>query len=244
MASIAVVCMLCMGLAAGMAEAKPIKRAAAEAPAPPQGLVAAAIDPGVSLDWLPGTDTSVSGYYVYLKFNKHWKKMTRTPLADNHYYDPEGVAGDVYAVSAVDSSGLESAYAEVLAQPATAVFYQEDHPSVSLQGMWMEEYCPAAQGGGLLASGDAAARMEFRFTGSQVKLITARDNTCGSANIYLDGNFVSTVNLFSPDPLYQQIEVSLPGLPREEHVLTILVLGYGNPVSASSYIVVDAFEVR
>jgi len=214
------------------------------APAPPQGVVAAAIDPGVCIDWLPAAEGGVSGYYVYAKSSKGWKRFNRKPITDNHYYDPKGTAGKDYAVRAVNVNGVKSDLAVAVAVEAVPVIHEENDPRISAQGIWTVEDYPGASGGAIMVASSSGSMLRFRFTGRQVKLIAVNHSGCGQANVYMDNNFVATVDMYSPNPLFQQVEVSVPGLKYGEHEIAVLVLGYGNPGGADNFVNVDAFEVR
>jgi hypothetical protein len=239
-------------VSASVAAAKPTKKDSksavpSQAPDQPQGVTAAAIDPGVCIDWLPNTDPGVSGYYVYVMNRNNFKKLTNKPITDNHYYHQDGVAGGEYAVSAVNVDREESAYATAVAVLTNPVIYQESDPSISVEGLWVVEDLPGATNGKIIAGCNAGSRLHFRFTGNQVKMLTAHDSDCGMAHIYVDNSFYTTVNMYSADPLCQQIEIDVPGLKLEEHVITVLVLGYGNPVAPGAehnFVNIDAFEVR
>jgi hypothetical protein len=213
-------------------------------PAPPQGVVAAAIDPGVSLDWQPNSETNLAGYNVYYSRNGKWRKLNNDVLTDNHYYNPQGSVGQTYAVSAVNIFGIESGYTVVQAQATTPVIYQEDDPAVSVQGFWVIENYPGASGGSIRVAGTLGERLNFTFTGRQVKLIAAKYWTCGDARIYIDGQLMATVSMYSYDPVFQTVDISVPGLKYKQHVLTVEVVGSGNPETEFNFVNVDAFEVR
>jgi hypothetical protein len=109
-------------------------------PAPPQGVAAYAIDPGVSLDWLPNTDKNLAGYNVYEWRNNRWRKRNSSLLADNHFYYSSGAAASTYAISAVNFSGIESAYTSVVPVQTTPVIYEESDSSISVSGLWAIEH--------------------------------------------------------------------------------------------------------
>lgn len=229
-----------------MATAAPAMAAKLKAPPPqaPQGVTAAAIDPGVSIDWQPAAGGDTGGYYVYTRNRNNWKRLTKKPVDDNHYYDPEGVCGQEYAVSALGVGGAESELAAVIAEASSPIVYEESCPDISVEGMWAVEAYEGASGGAIMVAGNSGSILRFRFTGSQVKLLAANYWSCGLANIYVDNNFVTRVDMYSGDTLFQQVEVSVPGLKYEEHVVTVLVLGYGNPEGTCNFVNIDAFEVR
>jgi hypothetical protein len=240
-------------ITASAATAKPTKKnsksaAPSQAPAQPQGVRAAAVDPGVCIDWLANTDPGVSGYYVYVMHNNNFKRLNNKPVTDNHYYHQDGVAGGEYAVTAVNADREESAYATAVAVTANpVVIYQESDPCISVEGPWTVEDLPGATDGRVRRASDAGSRLDFHFTGNQVRMYTAHNADCGMAHIYVDNDFYATVNTYSADPLYQQIEIDVPGLQYSEHVVTVLVLGYGNPTASGAehnFVNIDAFEVR
>jgi len=232
--------------ALSMVAAAPAIAGKVKAPPPqaPQGVTAAAIDPGVSIDWQPSAGCDIDGYYVYAGSKNNWKRLTKRPVVDNHYYDPDGVCGGEYAVSAVGLRGAESELAVVVAETASPVLYEESCPGVSVEGTWAVEAYEGASGGTIMVAGSSGAILRFRFTGRQFKLLAANYWSCGQANVYVDNEFVTRVDMYSGDTLFQQVEVSVPGLKYEEHVVTVLVLGYGNPEGIYNFVNIDAFEVR
>lgn len=213
-------------------------------PAPPQGIMAGTVDPGVGIDWSPNSEPNLLGYNVYKRNARGgYDRLTRSPIADTHYYDKGGVAGNVYAVSAVNGYGTESAYTEVTAEKVVPVRYEESDPAVTTEGMWVFEAYPEASGGRIRVAGSAGDRLHFRFTGRQVKMYNAKYWTCGAANVYIDGKLVATVNLYSYDLVFQSITLSAPGLAYGQHVLTLEALGSGNPEANYNFVNLDAIEV-
>ena len=216
-----------------------------QVPAPPQGVEAVAIDPGVSMDWQPNTEPNLAGYHVYRqRGGGRWRRLTSNPISDNHYYFDRGRVGQVYAVSAVNVYGTESEKSVREAGPSTPVIYEESDPSIVTEGLWVIEKYEGPTNGQILVAGDAGARLHFHFTGRQVKMIVARYWSCGSANVYLDGELAATVNMYSPDTTYMVVEFDKPGIKHGAHVLTLEVLGTGNPEVDHNFVNIDAFEVR
>jgi hypothetical protein len=216
-----------------------------EPPAPPQGVVAAAIDPGVSIDWNANVDKNLVGYNVYVrKNNNKWTLLTGTPESDTHYYHESGTLNDVYAVSAVNVFGVESEYSVVKVEETKPVIYEESDPAVTVSGLWASEYYEGASAGRIKVAGSAGDRLNFTFVGRQVKLISANYWSCGSARIYIDGKLMATVNMYSADPIFQSVSVNVPGLKYGKHVLTLEVVGSGNPDGTYNFANADAFEVR
>lgn len=234
------------GEESGPSDAVDVATQSDEPPAPPQGVVAAVLDPGVSFDWQPNGEPNLGGYNVYISKKGKWKRLNGVLLADNHHYYASGVLADTYAVSAVNVFGVESAYAVVQPQPTTPVLHEENDPAVTVEGMWAIERYAGASGGAIRVSPDAGAKLHFAFTGRQVKLLAANYWTCGLARVYVDGQLMATVDMYSPSSVFMVVAISVPGLKYGTHLLTVEVLGEGNPEPESDYdfVNVDAFEVR
>jgi hypothetical protein len=240
-----VTCLAKWGEESGPSNKVEIQTYNADPPAAPQGLDPLAIEPGVSIDWQRNTEKNVAGYNVYReKKPGKWYKLTKEPVADNHYYDKEGVAGDVYGVTAVNLYDKESEKAVKEAGQSVPVTYEEDDPSISIEGLWVNEVYEGPTNGKIRVAEDTGSKLHFRFTGRQVQMVAAKYWTCGSANIYVDGELVATVNMYSETPTYQVVDFDMPGLKHKEHVLTIEVLGSGNPVEPYNFVNIDAFVVR
>jgi hypothetical protein len=97
--------------------------------------------------------------------------------------------------------------------------------------------------------GVPAARATLTFTGTGVRWIGARGPQTGIANVFLDDDFVQSVDTFASNPPEhpEQIQATLfsrSGLADGPHTLTIEVTGTKNPGSAGSAIVVDAFDIE
>ena len=73
--------------------------------------------------------------------------------------------------------------------------------------------------------------------------ISARADTTGIANVYLDGTLVATVDTYSATLQTQVKMYTSPVLPRGAHTLIIEATGTQNPSSSNAWVVVDAFDV-
>jgi fibronectin type 3 domain-containing protein len=216
-----------------------------EPPAAPQGVDPVAIEPGVSIDWIPNSDPNLMGYRVYRqKRDGTWRKLTKDSISDNHYYDKKGKAGKVYAVTAVNVYKIESEKTIVEARQSVPVTYEEEDPSISVEGLWVIEQYEGPTNGKIRVAEDAGSRLHFQFKGRQVQIIAAKYWTCGSANVYIDGELVATVDMYSSSPTYKVVDFDMPGLKYGDHILTVEVVGSGNPVEPYNFVNVDAFIVR
>jgi hypothetical protein len=214
-------------------------------PKPPQGVSPVAIEPGVSIDWEANAEKNLVGYNVYrMKHNGKWILLNSDIVTDNHYYDLDGVAGDAYGVTAVNFYGVESEMTKAEARQSVPVTYEEEDPSITVEGFWAIEQYEGPTNGKIRVTEGTGSMLHFSFRGRQVQMVAANYWSCGSANIYIDGELVDTVNMYSATSTYNVVDFDLPGLKYGNHVLTVEVLGYGNPVEPYNFINVDAFVVR
>jgi hypothetical protein len=144
---------------------------------------------------------------------------------------------------------------------ATISRLQETDPSVSFTPGWVQDNAVVTlvpgfttgltQGRSLRAwsAGTAAvsttpgAQATFSFTGTGISWIGARGSQSGIARVFLDGVFVTEVDLYSSTEQIQAEVFAATGLADSSHTLTIEGTGRQNAASPNSLIVVDAFEV-
>jgi hypothetical protein len=88
----------------------------------------------------------------------------------------------------------------------------------------------------------AGARATFTFTGTSVRWIGFRAYWAGIANVYLDGAFVSEIDLYVPDERAQTTVFSRTGLPSGTHTIAVESTGRKNPLATDDAVVVDAFD--
>ena len=84
------------------------------------------------------------------------------------------------------------------------------------------------------------AAVSITFSGQRLDWIAMEGTTTGSADVYLDNVFQTTVNLASPSPIYQQRVWSTGTVASGVHKVKI-IRSPGN--AATAYITIDAVEV-
>jgi subtilisin family serine protease len=88
------------------------------------------------------------------------------------------------------------------------------------------------------------ASVELTFTGTGIKWIGFTNPNYGLADVYLDGKYLSTVNLFSTSTNYDQVLFEKTDLINGDHTIKIVVKAeLGNQVSKNFFINIDAFDV-
>lgn len=90
------------------------------------------------------------------------------------------------------------------------------------------------------------AYAEFTFTGTGIQWIGESNYFCGVAEVYLDGEKVSTVDPFiAPSIISQFVNFSREGLPYGQHTIKIVAAGQKNPASTQypgTRVLIDAFR--
>jgi len=114
---------------------------------------------------------------------------------------------------------------------------------LSYAGTWRNYSNPSLSGGNLKASNQANATATYTFQGTGVLWISGKSNNLGKADIYIDGVFKQTVDLYSPTRLYQQPVYSNLALTSGPHTIKILVKRQKNSGSTNYYVPVDAIDI-
>jgi len=110
---------------------------------------------------------------------------------------------------------------------------------------WVTGRSSAYSGGGYVYSRWKDVWLEARFTGTRVSWVGPKQPNYGKAEVYIDGQYVETVDLYAPKA---QATLSTtvwqsPTLPPGSHVVRIRVLAERNPQSSGDIVVLDRFEV-
>ena len=121
--------------------------------------------------------------------------------------------------------------------------FEENDPSVTFSGgFWDPRDTRVWSEGHSLVSKDTGATATFTFNGTSVSWIGCEKGSAGGvANVFIDGVFQQEVRLHQSYPIegYQMTVFRRDGLAPGPHTLQIVVTS-----TDSSYVVVDAFDVR
>jgi hypothetical protein len=88
------------------------------APDPPEFLEVVTERRGLRLTWRVSPSPDATGYLIYRAAypGAPWQRLTRSPVVELAFVDRQGGPGNLYGVTAVDSSGNESNQATIRAQ--------------------------------------------------------------------------------------------------------------------------------
>jgi hypothetical protein len=115
-------------------------------------------------------------------------------------------------------------------------------PPGSIAYRWGTVDRPGASGGVEATAAESGASLTLPFRGTAISWITEKRRIGGRANVYLDGHLVFTYDGYSPTPR-EQVSRRIGSLSDAVHVLRIVALGTGRPVSRGTAVWIDAFHV-
>jgi hypothetical protein len=147
-----------------------------------------------------------------------------------------GLAGMTLALAA-------PAGAQSLPPPLGTRIEDNDYLAVSYSGNWSTYLSTSYSGATAALSSNPGSTVTVAFDGTGLRWIGDRDEWSGIAAVYLDGDFLATVDGYASPVEYQATLFSVEGLPAASHRLTIQVLGTHSGASGGIGVWADAFDV-
>ena len=126
-------------------------------------------------------------------------------------------------VRAKDRAGNWSSWA--LLAPATSGVAQDTSSTVRRSGEWRSASNTSYSKGTSIYARAAGATLSRTFTGRAIAWVAAMGSTRGSAKVYIDGAYVTTVSQYRSDAAYRRIVWSKSWASSGEHTLKIVVTG-------------------
>ena len=121
---------------------------------------------------------------------------------------------------------------------------EDEYGGLAWDGTWSVVGDPSDSGGSSRVAEYAGSSMKVYFTGTSISFITRKGPAVGKASIELDGKWQTTLDLYNPSWVYQQLMWSSGTTGSDDHTLKVIMVGDSNPASASKGIYVDAFDVQ
>jgi hypothetical protein len=121
---------------------------------------------------------------------------------------------------------------------------EENNPALLFSGRWYANANPENSGGGSVLATDAGARATVAFNGTGVSWMAYRDEWCGVARVYVDGELKSTVDTYLSPSQARTVPYTIEGLAAGTHTLTIEATGTRNESAKGSWVWLDSFIVR
>ena len=121
---------------------------------------------------------------------------------------------------------------------------EENNPALLFTGRWYANTNPDHSGGGSVLATDAGARVTVAFNGTGVSWMAFRDEWCGVARVYVDGELKATVDTYLSPSQSRAVPYTIDGLAAGTHTLTIEATGTRNESAKGSWVWLDSFIVR
>jgi serine protease len=187
--------------------------------------------------WSASDASGINSYAVYLSTNNGAFVQQTLATATSAALTLALTPGNTYqwAVAAQDRVGNWSDYA--YGTTFGVGMWQEGSGYVTYSSGWQTSTWASASGGALAIASAANASASFTFTGRNVAWVGTRATNRGQANIYLDGAFQETINLYSATTVARTVLASYVWSASGQHTIKVVVVGTaGRPT-----VDVDAF---
>jgi hypothetical protein len=136
-------------------------------------------------------------------------------VADGHSYR--------LRVRAIDNAGNVGAW--VVGRSFTVVAFQEGSGRLDWHGLWTRRSNANHWGERERVASDAGAKVTFSTSARDFTWIGAVGPGRGSANVFVDGNLMTTVDLYAASPSYRHVLVSLSWATSTSRKIKIVVIG-------------------
>lgn len=144
----------------------------------------------------------------------------------------------------IDAFDVDNGTLVSTTDPAGSGQNEQTSASAAYSGHWFTNQGTAYSGGNINLASDTGSRVDFAFTGTSVNWIGYRDEYSGLADVYIDGNFQTTVDTYHSPAIAQTTTWSISGLTSGVHTLSIVVSGLQDANSGGAFVWVDRFDVN
>jgi subtilisin family serine protease len=119
---------------------------------------------------------------------------------------------------------------------------ENNDSNISYSGSWTLLKSSSFSGGSINYSNQLNSYFELEFTGTGIKWFAYTSPTYGIADVFIDGEFIAQVDLYSSLAKYKVLVFEKQGLPQGIHTIKIVNSGKKNPSAKNTYINLDAFD--
>jgi hypothetical protein len=134
--------------------------------------------------------------------------------------------------------------AGILAQAAAPTRYEQNNSAFAYVGTWYgNPSAPSASGGSFRYTNVSGASVTVNFTGTYLAWITKKSPVYGVAEVFVDGQDMGTVDLYSSGELWKQKVWDTGTLSYGTHTVTVLCTGDKNVSADDAFVGIDAFDI-
>ena len=176
--------------------------------------------------WAPATDdrSGVTAYGLQSQARGgSWSTVFGATTARSTTRTLTFGTGYAYRDRARDGAGNWGAFAT--AAPITPLRYQDTSTRITYSSSWRSYSTSSASGGRTRYATGSGASATFRFTGRAFALIAPKGPTRGSARLYVDGVYISTVNLYRSTSLPRIVVAGRSWSTSAAHTVRLVVVG-------------------
>jgi GH25 family lysozyme M1 (1,4-beta-N-acetylmuramidase) len=165
----------------------------------------------------------------------------RSPLVPGRSYEvsvnPDGAAPTI-------RDGAGNVAATETAAFAAARSVEQTSPAVrrSPRAAWSSVHAAGASAGSYTVARRAGAAVRVAFDGPGIDVIAVTGPAGGRARVYVDGELVRTLDLFSASRTFEQVR-RIDGLSDATHVLRIVATGHSRPAATGTAVALDRVDV-
>ncbi|MCU6708753.1 carboxypeptidase regulatory-like domain-containing protein [Paenibacillus sp. J5C_2022] len=154
-----------------------------------------------------------------------------------------GLSEGIYMLYAIRSNGLLSAGHRMVLLPQGLTAIDDDNPFVTYTGNWRTFQNNSYAGGTQVIGVGSQDVVEIPFYGTSATLIADRHTARGKGNVYVDGEYVTTIDFYNY-PIMYQVEVFNTGeLMEGMHVIRLESIWEKSPQSSNPFISFDELRI-
>jgi hypothetical protein len=179
----------------------------------------------VRTSWRATDSSGVVSYQLQRRVNTGLWTRVNLPSATTNAVNQALVFGGLYTYRVRATDGQANTSAWVYGRPIKPLLKQQGSAAVKYGGSWRTVFTRSASGGSLKYTTRAGAYASYTFSGSSVAWVAFRGPNRGSARVYIDGVYTTTISLRSS--VYQSRAIVYArswGFTRT-HTIKIIVLG-------------------
>ncbi|WP_127583357.1 carboxypeptidase regulatory-like domain-containing protein [Paenibacillus koleovorans] len=159
--------------------------------------------------------------------------------------DTTGLPTNLYSLYGIDDGGKLSAAGtnRAVIDPFTLpVVIDDTQGIVQWSGAWSASTNASHYGGGAWLSNQVGAYADIPFFGTRAKVLSGVGTSRGKADVYVDGQYVTRIDTYSPSTKYQHEIYDTGTLAEGLHLIRVVVTGERNVSASNAYISIDALQ--